>query len=220
MPAHKKSHTINILWYILSDYLAALVASIIFHFSRRLLLSEAIFINHKLFLTNRFWLGAITIPLSWLILYAMVGSYTSLYKKSRLNELTNTFIYSITGCTIIFFLIVINDPVKDYHYFYKTYFIFLFAHFVLTLSGRITILNRVRRQIQQGKVVFNTLLIGSNSVATEIYKDSFEGLRSSGYQYAGYVSNDNQHNNGIARYLPQLGAPGEIEKVIDHNDIE
>ena len=43
----------------------------------------------------------------------MVGAYrTSLYKKSRLTELTNTFIYSIFGCTFIFFAIVINDPVK------------------------------------------------------------------------------------------------------------
>jgi len=85
----------------------------------------------------------------------MVGSYTSLYKKSRLNELTNTFIYSITGCTIIFFAIVINDPVKDYHYFYKTYFHFLAAQFILTLIGRITILNIVHSQLEKGKVSFN-----------------------------------------------------------------
>jgi exopolysaccharide biosynthesis polyprenyl glycosylphosphotransferase len=220
MPANKQEHTINILWYLLSDYFTALVASIIFHFSRRLLLSEPILVNNQLFLTNRFWLGTITIPLCWLILYALVGSYTSLYKKSRLNELTNTFIYSITGCTIIFFTIVINDPVKDYHYFYKTYFIFLLAHFILTLTGRITILNGVHRQVEKGKIIFNALLIGSNAVATRIYKDSFEGLRSSGYQYAGYVCNGNQHNNGIARYLPQLGFSGEIEMIIDNNQIE
>src|ERR1700720_4807650 len=121
MSATKKEHTINILWYLFSDYFAALVASIIFHFSRRLLLSEPIFVNNHIFLTNRFWLGTISIPICWLILYAMVGSYNGLYKKSRLNELTYTFVYSIIGCTIIFFAIVINDPVKDYHYFYKTY---------------------------------------------------------------------------------------------------
>lgn len=220
MPVQKKTHTINVIWYILSDYLTALVASILFHFSRKLLLSEPIYANGQLILTARFWLGTITIPLCWLILYAIVGSYNSLYKKSRLNELTNTFVYSITGCSIIFFAIVINDPVKDYHYFYKTYFIFLLAHFFLTLTGRLTILKSVRRQIEQGKIKFNTLLVGSNSVATKIYKDSSEGLRSSGYQYTGYVSNENQSSNGIARYLPQLGMSGEIEKIIDKNQIE
>ncbi|MBN9382607.1 MAG: sugar transferase [Chitinophagaceae bacterium] len=219
MPAHKRPHTIPILWYILSDYLSALLASIVFHFSRRIFLSEPLFINGKLLLTSRFWLGTATIPIGWLILYTMGGAYSGLYKKSRLNELTNTFIYSIIGCTIVFFAIVINDPEKDYHYFYKTFFVFLSSHFLLTLIGRLIILTRVRQQIRQGRVVFNTLLIGSNAVATRIYMDSREGLLSSGYHYAGYVTND-QQNNGIAKYLPQLGDSGDIESTIDRYHIE
>ena len=220
MPAHKKAHTINIGWYILSDYIAALLASNVFHFSRRIFLSEPMFIKGQLVLTNRFWLGSATIPVGWLILYSMVGAYTSLYKKSRLNELTNTLIYSIIGCTVVFFAIVINDPEKDYHYFYKTYFIFLSTHFFLTLIGRLMILNIVRRQVRDGRMIFNTLLVGCNAVATKIYKDSMEGLRASGYHYAGYVTHDNQHNNGIARYLPQLGHSENIETTIDQHQIE
>lgn len=219
MPAHKKPHTIPILWYILSDYFAALLASILLHFSRRIFLSEPLYLDGKLWLTGRFWLGTATIPLGWLLFYALVGSYTSLYKKSRLNELTYTFTYSIIGCTVVFFAIVINDPEKDYHYFYKTYFIFLMSHFLLTSAGRIAILNQVRKQIRLGRVIFNTLLVGSNAVATRIYKDSFEGLRSSGYRYTGYVTND-QHNNGIAKYLPQLGDSSDIESTIDRHHIE
>src|SRR5262245_5615455 len=105
MPAYKKPHTIPILWYIISDYVAALLSSIIFHFSRKILLSEPVFVNGKLYLNSRFWMGTITIPIAWLILYTLVGSYTSLYKKSRINELTNTFTYSLIGCTVVFFAI-------------------------------------------------------------------------------------------------------------------
>jgi exopolysaccharide biosynthesis polyprenyl glycosylphosphotransferase len=214
LQAHKKIH---IIWYILSDYFAALLTSVIFHFSRRILLSEPVFVNHQLLLNNRFWLGSATIPVGWLLLYGMVGAYTSLYKKSRLDEITSTF-----GCTIVFFAIVINDPVKDYHYFYKTYFILLTSQFILTLVGRMIILNLVRGQVQKGKIVFNTLLVGCNATATNIYKESIEGLRSSGYLYTGYVSISNGHqvNNGIAKYLPQLGNTDEIEKTIDRNNIE
>lgn len=220
MPPQKKPNTVPILWYILSDYATALLSSMIFHFSRRILLSESIFYNHRLFLTQRFWLGTSTIPIGWLILYSLMGSYRSLYQKSRLNEATNTFIYTIVGCTTVFFAIVFNDPVKDYHYFYQTYFIFLISHFLLTLTGRLTILNLVRNQIAKGKVIFNALLVGSDAIATRVYKDSREGLRSSGYHYAGYVSNPNQQNNGIARYLPQLGDSDQIEKTIDQHDIQ
>jgi exopolysaccharide biosynthesis polyprenyl glycosylphosphotransferase len=220
MPASKKPHTVSILWYILSDYAAALLSSIIFHFSRRILLSEPLYRENTLFLNQRFWLGTITIPLGWLILYTLMGSYRSLYHKSRLNEVTNTFIYTLLGCTTVFFAIVINDPVKDYHYFYQTYFIFLVSHFLLTLTGRIGLLNLVRRQVSKGKVMFNALLVGSDAIATRVYKDSREGLRSSGYQYTGYVSNHHQQNNGIARYLPQLGNSDEIERAIDKHDIQ
>jgi exopolysaccharide biosynthesis polyprenyl glycosylphosphotransferase len=216
----RKLHTVSILWYILSDYTMALLSSIIFHFSRRILLSETIFNDHSLVLTQRFWLGTITIPLGWLALYTLMGSYRNLYQKSRLNESTNTFIYSIVGCTTVFFTIVINDPVKDYHYFYQTYFVFLFSHFLLTLTGRLFILNYVRNQVRKGKVAFNALLIGSDAVATRVYKESREGLRQSGYHYAGYISSPNQQNNGIARYLPELGNSDQIETTIDRHDIQ
>jgi exopolysaccharide biosynthesis polyprenyl glycosylphosphotransferase len=215
----KKSHPIPIFWYILSDYAAALLSSNIFHFSRRILLSEPIFVGHRLLLTSRFWLGTITIPLGWLILYTLVGSYKSLYQKSRLTEAANTFVYCLIGCTIVFFSIVINDPVKDYHYFYQTYTIFLSAHFLLTLTGRMLILNKVHRQIAKGRVVFNTLLVGGDNTATRIYTSSREGLRSSGYQYTGYVTNPHELSNGIAGFLPQLGDVDGIEKTIDLHDI-
>jgi polysaccharide biosynthesis protein PslA len=219
MAEHPKTHIIPVFWYILSDYIAAMISACIFHFSRRILLSEPIYIDGHLLLTQRFWLGTSVIPVCWIILYTLVGSYHSLYQKSRLTEATNTFVYCLLGCTIIFFAIVINDPVKDYHYFYQTYFIFLLAHFFLTLAGRILILNIVRLQVSSGKIVFNTLLVGCDNVATKIYKESREGLRSSGYHYTGYVSNPHQHNNGIADYLPQLGASDQIERTIDQHDI-
>ncbi len=219
MAARKRSHTTPILWYILSDYIAALLSSNIFHFSRRILLSEPIFINHHLLLTSRFWLGTTTIPVCWLLLYTLFGSYNSLYRKSRLTEVANTFVYCLIGCTIVFFSIVINDPVKDYHYFYQTYMIYLSSHFILTLIGRIFILNRVHRQVEKGKVIFNTLLVGSDGLATRIYNSSKEGLRSSGYQYTGYVTNPQQPSNGISVHLPQLGDSENIESAIDRHDI-
>lgn len=219
MAATSKPHTIPVIWYTVSDYLTAVLSSIIFYFTRRLLLSEPVFVDGHLLLVQRFWLGTSTIPICWLMLYTLVGTYGSLYQKSRLNEATSTFITSLLGCTIIFFAIVINDPVKDYHYFYKTYFIFLFAHFMLTLLGRLLILSIVRSQVSHGKIAFNALLVGCDDVATKVYKESRDGLRSSGYYYAGYVSNNHQHNNGISRYLPQLGDSGEIERTIDQHDI-
>src|ERR1700710_2048565 len=102
MPASKK---IYIGWYIVSDYVAAAITWIILYFTRRLLLHEPVFMDHHIYLNNRFWLGISILPVCWLMFYAVIGSYNSLYKKSRLNELNITFICTLIGCTVIFFSI-------------------------------------------------------------------------------------------------------------------
>src|ERR1700733_11806807 len=140
------SRKIHIIGYIFSDYLAAILSWIILYFTRRSLLSEPILINHQIYLNNRFWLGISIIPVGWVILYGIVGSYHNLYKKSILNEYTMTFICSLIGCTVLFFSIVINDPQTDYRYYYKTYFIFLGAQFIFTIFARWIILNIVKKQ--------------------------------------------------------------------------
>ena len=216
MPDSKKIH---INWYIFSDYLASILAWVILYFTRRFLLSEPIFIDNKIFLNNRFWLGIIIIPLGWLIFYGMLGSYHSLYKKSRLNEFTTAAICSLVGCTVLFFSIVINDPQTDYRYYYKAFFTFLAAQFILTWLGRWLILYITKQQLKKGKIQFNTLLIGGNSIGVKVFKDTYKGLSIIGYNYVGYISQENNGKNSIAKHIPQLGRIEDMEEVIDKNDI-
>jgi polysaccharide biosynthesis protein PslA len=217
MAASKKIH---IIWYILSDYFAAVLAWIILYFTRRSLLNEPIVINGLVYLNNRFWLGIFLIPIGWLIFYGMVGSYHSLYKKSRLNEITVTFICSLIGCTVLFFSIVINDPQTDYRYYYKAFFTFLSTQLILTLFGRWMLLNIVRRQLDRGRVKFNTLLIGGTSLSSKIFNETHKALRLTGYHYMGYLSNESTGKNTMELQLPLLGAIDDMEKTIDKNEIE
>jgi exopolysaccharide biosynthesis polyprenyl glycosylphosphotransferase len=211
---------IHIFWYILIDYLAAVITWIILYFTRRSLLGEYIYFDNHLYLNNRFWLGITIIPVGWLMLYTLVGSYNSLYKKSRIKEFTTTFICSLVGCTILFFLIVINDPQTDYRYYYKSYLAFLVSQFVLTAIGRLILLDAVKAQLEKGKIKFNTLLVCSNNVASKVFQDTNEGLQLIGYHYVGYISNDSNEKNGLDKYLKQLGDIDEIESAIDGTNTE
>jgi len=217
MQASKKTH---ISWYVLSDYFAGILAWIILYFTRRVLLSEPIILNHEIYLNNRFWMGITIIPIGWLIFFGIVGAYHSVYKKSRLNEITITAICSVIGCTVLFFSIVINDPQTDYRYYYKAFFTFLSTQFTITWFGRWIILTIAKSQLKNGKVRFNTLLVGGNAVAVKIYKDSYRGLKTIGYNYIGYISNDQNGKNSIAKHLPLVGFIEEMEKIIDKNHIE
>lgn len=215
MPVSKKKY---IGWYIASDYVSAVITWIILYFTRRVLLGEPVYIHHQIYLNNRFWLGISILPVCWLIFYAVIGSYNSLYKKSRLNELNITFICTLIGCTVIFFSIVINDPQTDYRYYYKAYFTFITAGFFLTIFGRWILLRITKKQLETGTVKFNTLLVGSSPIAARTFKDTRDGLRSVGYNYIGFLSNDN--NNGLVKQLRQFGNIDAMEKTIDKNNVD
>ncbi|MBC7828385.1 MAG: sugar transferase [Chitinophagaceae bacterium] len=212
------SNRIHSAWYLLSDYIAAIFSWLALYFVRRYL-AFFITVNNVVYLDGRFWWGISLIPVAWIIFYAILGSYQSLYKKSRLNELALTFICSLIGCTLIFFLIVINDPHPGYTYYYKTFFSFFIAHFLFTWIGRAFILGIVRKQLEKGFVRFNTLLVGGNPLASKIFKETESGLRSGGYHYSGFIAND-QNTNGIAEHLQNYGDLRNMEKVIDEKNIQ
>jgi len=214
------SKKIHIIWYLVSDYLAAMLAWIILYFTRRYLLQEFIETSQGIYLSNRFWSGLVLIPFGWLMFYTLVGAYRPLYRKSRLNEFTITFICCLIGCTLIFFLIIVNDPEHNYTYFYKAYLTYLGSQLLLTFLGRGYILSRIKKQVLGGEVRFNTLLIGSNSIAEKIYKETKRGLALAGYHYVGYITSAEVEKNGISSHLPLMGKLDKIETILDENQIE
>ncbi|MBO9631904.1 MAG: sugar transferase [Chitinophagaceae bacterium] len=218
-PSNGSVKPIHSAWYLLSDYTAAILGWIVFYFARRYFLHEQIIINNKIFLNNRFWLGLLFIPIGWVIFYAMVGAYHSLYRKSRLNELSTTLLCTLLGCTLVFFALVINDPQHHYTYFYSALGTYIGVQFLFTWTGRHMILTRIRQQLIRGNVYFNALLIGGNSVATKTFKETREGLANAGFHYKGFLS-AGQEPNGIRDYLPQFGSYKDMSEVIDERRIK
>jgi exopolysaccharide biosynthesis polyprenyl glycosylphosphotransferase len=214
MPSVKRIHS---TWYLLSDYLAAILAWIVLYFSRRMLLHEAVNIDNFPYLNNRFWWGITLIPITWIIFYALVGAYNNLYRKSRLSEFNITLLCCLIGCTIIFFAIVINDPQKQYTYYYKALSCYVAAQLFFTWVGRNFLLNRVKKQLVQGQLRFNTLLIGGNTIAERIFLDTRDGLRTAGYHYTGFISAGEP--NGISHHIPWHGWLRDMEKVIHERNI-
>ena len=197
----------------------AAVTWALFYFLRRSITRQDVFSDGQLQIDDNFWLGIIFVPLGWLILYAIVGTYRSLYKKSRLFELTSTFLCSLIGCTILFFVFVLNDIKNNYSYYYLTFFCLLGMHFTLTFLGRLIFLNLAKKQLINGSVRFNTLVIGNSDYANRIFQDTEKNLRSDGYYYTGYITPSANGKNGITKALPQLGSVESLESIIDSNNI-
>lgn len=215
----KKNAQIPIIFYAIMDVVTAMLAWSVFYFFRKWLLSKSLSAENNSPIDYKFWLEIAFIPLGWLILYGIVGTYRSLYKKSRLFELTTTFICSLIGCIVLFCVIILDDTKSNYAYYYFAFFGLLAIHFTFTFLGRLVFLNIAKRQLLNGVVQFNSLMIGNLDSVTRIFYQTEKNLRSDGYYYAGYVALSQLGKNGTSRKLPPLGDIGSLESIIDDNNI-
>jgi exopolysaccharide biosynthesis polyprenyl glycosylphosphotransferase len=207
---------INIGWYVLSDYLSAVIVWILFYIVRWHLLQSTIFAGKSFYFDSSFDIGIIFIPIAWLVFHFMVGTYNSLYKKSRLTEFTMTFICSIIGCTIIFFLQLLNDPTRSLKYYYSAFAAFVLLQTGLTFLGRWLLLECAKNQLNKGKIFFNTALVGDHEAATNILKTTQKDLKKNGYRYTGFISDE---KNGLSTHLNYYGPLRKMEEIIDEFEI-
>ena len=164
------------------------------------------------------WVYIFLLPFGWLAFYLLIGSYQSVYKKSRLVEFTNTFLCSMIGCIVLFFLVVLDDLHDSYTYYYLSFIGLFILQFSLTLAGRLIILNLVKKQINSASIHFNAGIIGNHENALRIYQGSKKSLALEGYQVKGYIGIINE--NGKAKNLHQLGYLDELENIIEEKDLK
>lgn len=210
---------ISIGWYVITDYFMAVLAWTIFYLIRKWLINEPIPDAGQLLTDNRFWLGVIIIPLAWLILFALVGSYHSLYKKSRLFEFTLTLICTLIGSVILFFALILDDVKDNYYYYYVAFMGLFLIHLCFIFLGRWLILNRVKKQLLSGQVYFNTLMVGSQDNALKTFDETSKSQLDGGYRYIGFASTNHVSGNNIQQLIPKLGTVDELEQIIDNHKI-
>ena len=208
---------IHMEWYILSDYFAAACTLTIVYIIRRLLLDQPLLINESIYLNINFLRELAVIPLAWIIFYFLTGSYHSLYKKSRMNELMLTFLFSLFGCFLVSFFFLFNDPGKPATYYYKAFIFFVIIQFGITFLGRLLLLNLTKKQLKQGTVVFNSLLVGDYHSSLNLYNQTYQQLGNIGYRYKGFVSDK---KNGLGKHLEYYGKLQEMENIIDTKKID
>jgi exopolysaccharide biosynthesis polyprenyl glycosylphosphotransferase len=207
---------IPVALYVAMDYFMGALAWLCFYFVRSSMLND----KGAYPISYQSWFYILLfVPAGWLILYAIAGTYHSLYKKSRLAEFTLTFVCSCIGCLVFFFIFVWNDPHEDSSYYYVAFASLVGIHFTLTFLGRWILLNSVKRQLLSGKITFNTVMIGSQENAIDIYKKTEKNLHDGGYRYVGFITPDTNGKNGIQKLIPKLGTIEQLEKIIDENNI-
>jgi polysaccharide biosynthesis protein PslA len=221
MPTKKPLY---IALYVLSDCLLSAVAWLLFSLLRRHLLQEGVEGVDALVTQNAFFaVTIICVPLGWLVLYTLIGSYAqSLYTKSRLLEFTNTLIITLLGSLAIFFLMLVNDKKdsKAYTYYYTVFAALFSLQFIFTFAGRFLLLHLAKKQITSGKIIFNILIVGSGDKAQRIYKEVENSFSYSGYKAVGFIAINGEVKTGLHKLIPELGSAAQLQQIIDDKQIQ
>ncbi|GAA4333371.1 sugar transferase [Flaviaesturariibacter amylovorans] len=207
--------TITPSLYALSDYLSGALAWATFYFVRKGLLHEPIDLEHGYY--DPFWLGVTLIPLGWLTLFLLLGSYHSVYKKSRFGEFTQTFIATLVGATVLFFVFTLDDVKNDYTYYYAAFGALCGIHFFFLFLGRLLILQAAKRQLHSGAVSFPALIVAEGEEALKLFQTTERKLHEEGYRIVGYLPLRN--GDTARRGLRLLGSLDDLEAVLEREGI-
>jgi len=78
--------------------ISAVIAWSLFFLYRKYSIGSQIHENlGQIYVDANYYLGIIIIPIFWLTLYVMVGTYRKVYRKSRIKELGQTMLVSVGG---------------------------------------------------------------------------------------------------------------------------
>jgi exopolysaccharide biosynthesis polyprenyl glycosylphosphotransferase len=120
----------------------------------------------------------------------------------------------------LFFVILLDDVKDNYYYYYVSFLGLVFIHLGLIFLGRWLILNKVKRQLLSGEVYFNTIMIGSQENAVNIYNQTERNQLDGGYRYIGFVSPNHTSTETIQKLIPKLGPLEKLEEIIDQQNVK
>lgn len=210
------------LKYIASDYLAAAIAWFSFFAYRKLIIESEKYGDYiQLIPDKKLYMGIVLLPVYWIGVYMVTGTYRDIYRKARLNEILQTIQVSFVGVIVLFFLLLLDDEVKSYTAYYRTFLTLFGLHFTLTALGRFILSSNTANRISNRVIGFNTLIVGSNQKALDLFKELEGDKRSQGYFIKGFVTvngKDDQHL--LKSFLPQTGTYLDLPRYIKELEIE
>ena len=207
------------LKYIILDLFSVLFAWALFFVFRRLEI-ESTFIHQiqifsPIYNFEKILLG---IPLYWLFVFWLSGYYNQPLRKSRVEELWQTFVSVLSGCLGLFFILLLNDPVVNYTDYYRSFIVLFLIYFVVIYLARYTLTRIVTYNIHHRVWGFNTLIVGCGEKAMNLYQEFQNMKNSTGEIVRGFVSIDSEPSHVPAALI--LGSERDLDTIIDEYKIE
>ncbi|WP_317896704.1 sugar transferase [Aurantibacillus circumpalustris] len=217
------SRKLRTLYYIFTDFLSGALAWTIFNYYRKTQIDSlktgeipgAIF-------DNQYFISVSILPIIWVLVYYLSGSYNNVLRKSRINEFVQLLATSIIGVTVLFFVLLLDDSVVSYRLYYKLYFVLFTSHFIITAFFRLLLSSNTNKKIHKREFGFNTVIIGSNERALKMFKEINALKYGIGNKFIGFVhiEGKNGYSEQLMKELPHLGEYHNVKSILEKHEIE
>lgn len=215
----KKQHTFLLFIYRFADYLTALLAWFVFFVFRKRVELPGLPIE-QIITDDRLYWGLLLVPIFWFVLYSVFDKYKDIYRYSRWATAKRTLSISFMGSLLLFFTIMLDDTVYNYISYTRSFFILFCLHFFITLVVRLFILTQAKKRLRRGSVVYNTLIIGGDDNAVELYEEITNRPYSLGHGFVGFIDSNGQSKNVLKDHLPKLGMVADIPRILKEFEIK
>jgi len=166
------------------------------------------------------WLPMLVVYAYWLILFFFFGLYHSWYVRSRLDEFATVFKTVTFGVLALFFILFIDDvstgsPAQSWLLIGMYWVILL----VCVGGGRVLIRSFQRRLLEAGIGLRNSLIIGWNAKARELY-DMVNDHPALGYKVVRFIKVDRRKGDGQHRGVRTQGSVEKLHEIIASRDVK
>jgi exopolysaccharide biosynthesis polyprenyl glycosylphosphotransferase len=211
------------LYYVLADLFSSALAWTLFNYYRKTKIDSLKTggISGEIF-DHQFLISVSVLPITWVLVYYLSGSYNNVLRKSRVNEFVQTLATAIIGVTVLFFVLLLDDSVVSYRLYYKLYFVLFSAHFFLTAVLRLLLSTSTNQKIHKKQFGFNTVIIGSNERALKMFNEINALKYGIGNKVIGFIhiEGKNGYSEQLKKELPHLGEYHHVKSIIEKYNVE
>ena len=199
---------------LMIDWFSAIFAWGLFYYFRKT------FIEQEEFNVNEsFYLGLILIPIAWLFIYLLQGTYQDVRRLHRLKIINISFVGSVIGSFFIFFVFLLDDTINGYQQYYTSLLLLFTIHFTLTVVPRFIFVSFIVGRIHRREVGFKTLVIGGSEQAIGIVNEINDLPKGTGHDFVGFI-NINGVDKLLEDKLEYLGHIDDVEHILREYKIE
>ncbi|MBK7789448.1 MAG: sugar transferase [Saprospiraceae bacterium] len=214
-----KNTAAGLIIYKFFDILSALLAWALFFILRKQAEWPGITLS-KIFSDDKLILGLLLIPGFWFLLYNLMDKYRDIYRYSRINVLKRTFVTSVIGSLVLFFAVLSDDITTSQNGYFSSFIKLVVIHFSFTAVFRMLILTWASKRLKSGKVSYNTLIIGGDKNAVDLYEEITSKPYSLGHNFVGFIDSNGNSKNHLEKYLPKQGKMANLSEVIEKEGVE